>query len=51
MPIGLIPLDEFHKRKLQPGESLSFVYNLNRLLIQAMPDIDINAINFCFNNF
>ena len=44
MPIGFIPLDEFHKRKLQPGESLSlFVYDLKRLLIQAMPDIDIDA--------
>ena len=49
MPIGFIPLDELHKRKLQPGESLSlFVYDLKRLLIQAMPDIDIN---FCFTNF
>ena len=46
MPIGFIPLDEFHKRKLQPVESLSlFVYDLKRLLIQAMPDIDIDARN------
>ena len=44
LPIGFIPLDEFHKRKLQPGESLSlFVYDLKRLLIQAMPDIDIDT--------
>ena len=44
MPIVFIPLDEFHKRKLQPGESLSlFVHELKRLLLQAMPDIDTNA--------
>ena len=44
MPIEFIPLDKFHKRKLQPGESLLlFVYNLKRLLIQAMSDIDIDA--------
>ena len=44
LPIGFIPLDEFHKRKLQPGEPLSlFVYELKRLLLQAMPDIGTDA--------
>ena len=44
LPIGFIPLDEFHKCKLQSGELLSlFVYELKRLLLQAMPDIDTNA--------
>ena len=44
MLIGFIPLDEFHKRKLLPGESPSLiVYELKRLLLQARPDIDSDA--------
>ena len=35
--IGFIPLDEFHKCKLLPRESLSlFVYELKKLLHQAI---------------
>ena len=34
-------LEEFHARKLLPGESLSvFVHQLKRLLHQAMPTVD-----------
>ena len=38
-----ITLDEFHKRRLHPGESLLFVYELKRLLDQAMPGMDAAA--------
>ena len=44
MPSEFITLDEFHKHKLQPGESLSlFVYELKKLLDQAMPGMDAAA--------
>ena len=34
-------LDEFHQRKLLPGEALSvFVHHLKKLLLQVMPDLD-----------
>lgn len=36
-PMEFISLDEFHKRKLRPGEALSvFVHDLKKLLEQAM---------------
>ena len=41
MPMGFISLDEFHRRKLRPGEALSvFVHDLKKLLGHAMPDLD-----------
>ena len=44
MPFEFINLDDFHKRKLQPGESLSlFVYQLKRLLDHSMPCMDAAA--------
>lgn len=44
MPSEFISLDEFHKRKLQLGESLSlFVYQLKRLLDHSMPCMDAAA--------
>lgn len=44
MPEDFVTLDEFHKRRLHPGESLSlFVYHLKKLLDQAMPGMDATA--------
>ena len=41
MPMGFISLDEFHQRKLRPGEALPvFVYDLKKLLARAMPELD-----------
>ena len=40
-PASFVTLDEFHQRKLLPGEVLSvFVLHLKKLLLQAMPDLD-----------
>ena len=40
MPIFISP-DEFQQRKLRPGEVLPvFVYDLKKLLAQAMPELD-----------
>ena len=44
MPMGFVSLEEFHRRKLRPGEALSlFVHDLKKLLDQAMPDLDKKA--------
>ena len=44
VPEVFVTLDEFHKRRLLPGESLSlFVYELKKLLDQAMPGMDATA--------
>ena len=44
MPMSFISLDDFHKRILRPGESLSlYVHELKQLLTQAMPDIAVAA--------
>ena len=41
MPMEFVSLDEFHRRKLRPGEALSvFVHELKKLLEQAMPGLD-----------
>ena len=41
MPIDFVSLDEFHHRKLRPGEALSiFVHDLKKLLTQATPGLD-----------
>ena len=43
-PMGFATLEEFHQRKLHPGEALPlFVHDLKRLLEQAMPDLDAGA--------
>lgn len=39
-PLGFVLLDDFHKRKLHPGEALSvYVHDLKKLLSQAMPTL------------
>ena len=43
MPADFVTLDEFHKRRLHPGESSLFVYHLKKLLDQAMPGMDATA--------
>ena len=41
MPMEFVSLDEFHRRKLRPGEALSiFVHDLKKLLEQSMPGLD-----------
>ena len=43
-PMGFATLEQFHQRKLHPGEALPlFVHDLKRLLEQAMPDLDADA--------
>lgn len=45
-PMGFVSLDEFHKRKLRPGEALSvFLLDLKKLLSQAMPVLEGRARN------
>ena len=40
-PMGFISLDEFHKWKLCPGESLSvYISRFKKVLDQAMPALD-----------
>ena len=40
-PMGFVALEEFHKRKMQPGEAVTtFSYNLKKLLNQAMTNLD-----------
>ena len=45
MPMKFVSLDQFHARKLHPGEPLSvFTHDLKQLLAQAVPDLkDANA--------
>ena len=39
-PMGFVSLDDFHRRKLQPGEALSvFVHDLKKLIDQAIPNM------------
>ena len=41
MPMEFVSLDEFHRRKLRPGEAVSiFVHELKKLLEQSMPSLD-----------
>ena len=45
-PASFVTLDEFHRRKLLPGEALSvFVHHLKKLLLQVMPDLDTMTRN------
>ena len=40
-PMKFISMDDFHARRMRPGESLSiFVHDLKRLLSQAMPETE-----------
>ena len=40
-PATFVSLDDFHTRKLQPGEGLSvYIHTLRKLLSQAMPGVD-----------
>ena len=44
MPMAFTSLEEFHHRKIHPGESLSvYVHNLKVLIEHAMPDIDATS--------
>ena len=41
MLMEFVSLDEFHRRKLRPGEAVSiFVHNLKKLLEQSMPGLE-----------
>ena len=44
MPMGFVSLDEFHRRKLRPGEPIPvFVHDLKKLLEMAIPGINKEA--------
>ena len=44
MPMGFVSLDEFHQRKLRPGEAISvFVHDLKKLLEMAVPSLNKEA--------
>ena len=44
MPMAFTSLEEFHQRKLHPGEALSvYVHNLKVLLERAMPGINATS--------
>eukprot|EP00731_Ephydatia_muelleri_P000950 Em0001g950a len=41
MPTGFVTFDQFHQRKLMPGESLSvFIHDMKKMLEHAMPKIN-----------
>jgi len=43
-PQAFVSLDDFHKRRLHPGEPISvYVHELKKLLDQAMPGLDTGA--------
>ena len=43
-PMKFVTLEEFHQRKLHPGEALPlFIHDLKKLLDRAMPDVDATA--------
>lgn len=43
-PTEFVSLEEFHSRKMQPGEAIVlYLYDLKRLLQQAMPELKANA--------
>ena len=44
MPMGFVSLEEFHRRKLQPGEAISmFIHDLKKLLEMAIPEMNKEA--------
>ena len=43
-PTEFVSLEEFHSRKMRPGEAIApYLYDLKRLLQQAMPELEANA--------
>ena len=41
MPMNFVSLDNFHRRKLRPGEAISlYVHDLRKLLNHALPDLE-----------
>ena len=41
MPMNFVSLDEFHHRRLQPGEAISlYVHELRKLLTHALQDLE-----------
>lgn len=41
MPMTFVSLDDFHRRKLRPGEALSlYVHDLRKLLTHALPNME-----------
>ena len=46
-PTEFVSLEEFHSRKMRPGEAIAlYLYDLKRLLQQAMPELEANASKF-----
>ena len=44
MPMNFVSLDEFHRRKLHPGEAISlYVHNLRKLLSHTLPKAEHGA--------
>ena len=44
VPMGFVSLDDFHRRKLRPGEAISlFVHDLKKLIDQAIPNMEKEA--------
>ena len=45
-PEAFVSLDEFHQRKLHPGESVTlYAHELKKLLGQAMPELEVDVRN------
>ena len=43
-PTEFVSLEEFHSRKMRPGEAIAlYLHDLKRLLRQAMPELAENA--------
>ena len=41
MPMNFVSLEDFHRRKLRPGEAISlYVHDLKKLLTHAIPDME-----------
>jgi len=41
VPMNFVSLDDFHRRKLQPGEAiLLYVHDIRKLLTHALPDME-----------
>jgi len=44
IPMSFVSLDDFHRRKLRPGEAVSlFAHNLRKLLSHAFPKAEQGA--------
>ena len=41
MPMNFVSLEDFHRRKLRPGEAISlYIHDLKKLLTHAIPDME-----------